>query len=304
VPYKPIPANPKHASRYNLMVAHGRKLFPYNEALDNETAIFFPGDYRNTHRILTHFYTYLYWADYHTEQIYKRIVRDRLHYHDDIFCSAGRVVRLIHEDVVKVEHRRDPLSTLQVASPAERDRKTHGGNSNMNATYFAYHIRRGDFQYKDTRLSAEEIYGHTKHLLNRNVSNLIYIATDERDKTFFKVFLNSGFEVRFLEDYAGPARLKEDHNINQNHIGMIEQVICANAHTFIGTMYSTFTGYITRMRGYYRDGRYERTFYTMPQAMYQLQERREIVGPFWAREFEVAGKDIDDYYREEKEEEE
>ena len=29
---------------------------------------------------------------------YKRIVRDRLHYTDDIFCAAGRVVRLLHEE--------------------------------------------------------------------------------------------------------------------------------------------------------------------------------------------------------------
>jgi hypothetical protein len=37
--------------------------------------------------------------------------------------------------------------------------------------------------------------------------------------------------------------------VNRNHIGMMEQVVCANAHTFIGTAKSTFTGYITRMRG-------------------------------------------------------
>jgi hypothetical protein len=31
---------------------------------------------------------------------------------------------------------------------------------------------------------------------------------------------------------------------------MVEQVVCANAHTFIGTPLSTFTGFITRMRGF------------------------------------------------------
>jgi hypothetical protein len=45
-----------------------------------------------------HYYIYIYWADRHVDRIYKRIVRDRLHYHDDIFCAAGRIVRAIHTD--------------------------------------------------------------------------------------------------------------------------------------------------------------------------------------------------------------
>ena len=55
--------------------------------------------------------------------------------------------------------------------------------------------------------------------------------------------------------------------------------------------------YIYDPTGYYRDGRYERTFYTMPDAMYQLQRKRPLVGPFWAREFEKAHHDIDDYFK-------
>jgi hypothetical protein len=48
--------------------------------------------------------------------------------------------------------------------------------------------------------------------------------------------------------------------------------------------------------GYYRDGRYERTYYTLEAMEKQLQRQRPLVGPFWAREFETAHKDIDDDY--------
>jgi hypothetical protein len=97
-----------------------------------------------------------------------------------------------------------------------------------------------------------------------------------------------------LSDYQKQALLGPDH-VNQNYIGMIEQVVAANAHTFIGTPFSTFTGYITRMRGYYRDNRYKRTFYTMKSMQHILHRNQDnIVGPFWAREFPVAHSDIDD----------
>lgn len=33
-------------------------------------------------------------------------------------------------------------------------------------------------------------------------------------------------------------------------IGMIDQVVCTRGEIFVGTWFSTFTGYITRMRGY------------------------------------------------------
>ena len=48
------------------------------------------GDYREKMRLLTHFYSYLYWAKPVEERIYKRLVRDRLHYSDTIFCAAGK----------------------------------------------------------------------------------------------------------------------------------------------------------------------------------------------------------------------
>ena len=112
-------------------------------------------------------------------------------------------------------------------------------------------------------------------LKNRNRTRLIYIATDEPDSTKMKVFgamrghaadfpnhkLGAGgvFHIRFLKDYIdrvwmgmrmehnehvkkGNIGKEKDKQLNSNHIGMIEQVICANAHTFFGTPLSTFTG--------------------------------------------------------------
>jgi hypothetical protein len=260
---------------------------PYDRTLHQQRAIFFPGDYRKTHRILTHFYSYLYWADPAVEHAYKRLARDRLRYTDDIFCAAGRAVQLLHKDAAI-------LMKKPVQNPAHYHPKTNGGNSSRveDATYFAYHIRRGDFQYRNTRQSAEEIYENTRHLLDSSITRLLYIATDEKNRDFFKPF-HADFEVRFLSDFQEPARLTEAY-INQNHIGMVEQIICASAHTFVGTPFSTFSGYITRLRGYYRDGRYKRSFYTLPQHMFQLHHSPQLVGPFWAREFAVAHNNIDD----------
>lgn len=283
---------PSMTDRFRKFVAHGRSVIPYDKAMDEETAIFFPGDYRDTHRILTHFYSYLYWADRKTEHIYKRLVRDRLHYHDDIFCAAGEIVRMIHAEAAA-------LNGDKVQDLSRADSKTWGGDSNRDATYFAFHIRRGDFQYAHTQRAAADIVKTSEHLLapHRERTALLYISTDEADKSYFQPFQtlnNRSMQVRFLENYLPKLPAAFLKGFNKNHIGMIEQVICANAHTFIGTPLSTFTGYITRMRGYYRDGRYKRTYYTMKDVMYQLQRQEEIEGPFWAREFAVAHKDIDD----------
>ena len=310
VKFLPFPSDRKD-DRLRLHSAHKRELIPYDSEMHSHRAIYFPGNYNSRTRILTHFYTYLFWQNHHLEHVYKRLVRDRLHYHDEIFCAAGRVIKILHEEAAKLSLS-SPFAEHQyeVPSARHRDPATLGGTVHEDATYIAYHIRRGDFQYKETRLSAENIYSNTKHLLNANRTRLIYIATDDKNQRFFDPlrgkkddFPNQGithtdkhghvFHLRFLRDYIQKAALGHGA-MNQNRIGMIEQVICANAHTFFGTPRSTFTGYITRMRGYYRDNRYARTFYTLTKEMYSLHKQTEIVGPFWAREFAVAHSAIDD----------
>ena len=67
-------------------------------------------------------------------------------------------------------------------------------------------------------------------------------------------FKNRWPTVRFLDDYFELAGLA---NVNPNYLGMIDQVICSRGQYFIGTWFSTFTGYITRMRGYF--GKHDHT---------------------------------------------
>ena len=249
-----------------------------------------------------------------------RLVRDRLRYRDTIFCAAGRVVKLLHHEASRLaaaDMCRKGLSPVggdrnafkrhvapaELAEPPSRYHPvTGGGDIEKGSTYFAYHIRRNDFQYVATRLSGDEIYNNTKHLLDRGVSQVIFISTDEKNKKEFQAFKGGTdrdtnhprFVVRFLRDYLEEAALSHDHGVSPNLFGMIEQLICANAHTFFGTPLSTFTGYITRLRGYYRDDRYANTFYWMPDSMYVLHRRTTLKGPFWAREFATAHEDIDD----------
>ncbi len=88
-------------------------------------------------------------------------------------------------------------------------------------------------------------------------------------------------------------------------LGMIEQIVCAAADIFVGTPLSTFTSYITRLRGYMdrdpiihngvsydRTGQYNRTFYFMKSHMYQLHTKPHMRLPFWVREFEEPFRGI------------
>jgi hypothetical protein len=62
----------------------------------------------------------------------------------------------------------------------------------------SFHVRRGDFQFKRTRIEATEIYDNVKNVLSDN--RTLFIATDERNKSFFDP-LKEHYTVRFLDDY-------------------------------------------------------------------------------------------------------
>jgi hypothetical protein len=108
-------------------------------------------------RLLVHFYNFHHFTDPAVGNYFKRFVRDFLHYHDSIYCAAGKIVKALQAEGM---HRGFYV-----------DENGAGGFSAM-------HIRRGDFQYKKVKIPAEEWYENTKEVWKPK--EIIYIATDER----------------------------------------------------------------------------------------------------------------------------
>tara|TARA_S200002703_G_scaffold87444_1_gene75330 strand:- start:61 stop:1218 length:1158 start_codon:yes stop_codon:yes gene_type:complete len=122
--------------------------------------------------------------------------------------------------------------------------------------YNAVHVRRNDFL--DTRFENIEIYNGPEKLLKviddcpfLEPDLPLYIATDEKDKTFFEK-LGEKYDIYFYEDFK--YNLKEDFNESDKlNIAVMDQVICSMSENFFGTYLSTFTKRINIMRGL--DGR-------------------------------------------------
>jgi len=228
----------------------------YNEFWHSKKVVHFISKPGTGHRLLQHFYTFLHFEDPAMGSFYKRFVRDYVHYIPLIFCRAASIVARL----------------LEIG----------------NGFYSSLHVRRGEFQYRETRLPAEELLKNIGNLIPSG--ELLFIATDERDKSFFEPFKKRFPRIMFLDDFYEMAGLS---GLNPNYLGMIDQVICTRGRLFMGTWFSTFTGYITRMRGYldYADNT---TYYTDLKHRNRFQKYEHPRFPFYMREFPLAWRNIND----------
>jgi hypothetical protein len=113
-------------------------------------------------------------------------------------------------------------------------------------TYSALHVRRNDFfqLYPQQNVPIDRLLQNVRKLAS--VGSRLYIATDETDKSFF-AGLRAYFELYFIDDFR--SLLPQD--LPADSIACVEQMICALANLFIGTKLSTYSAYITRLRGYH-----------------------------------------------------
>mmetsp|Transcript_50983 Transcript_50983/g.58943 ORF Transcript_50983/g.58943 Transcript_50983/m.58943 type:complete len:593 (-) Transcript_50983:75-1853(-) len=249
-----------------LQFCGGREPIYYNTQIHDAPLVHFHTHTLKDTRLLVHFYAFIYFLNPEIGNWAKRLVRDRVRYSDEIQCAAGKIVRSLIEESI--------------------GRKKNGGGA--EAGYFSMHIRRGDFQWPKMRISAEEWHENTRKWLEPDDQHLLYIATDETDRTFFEPLMKH-YKVRFLSDYEELAGLS---NLDPNFVGMIDQVVASKARDFVGTYFSSFSAYIGRMRGYHNISG-KRMFYSHPKYFYETHSWVDPHSSYSAREFPTGWAGID-----------
>jgi hypothetical protein len=264
----PTSTNGTIQARMREMLVDRDELCIYTTQLQQAQVLYFP--VAKGTRLLTHFYAFIFFANWTVDLWSKRFVRDHLRYIDEIICAAGRIVEAV------------------------RLRSSNKGNGDGGGMFDSMHIRRGDFQYKKTRLSAPELLERSKGKLHPG--GVVYIATDERDKSFFDPF-RLEYDIVFLDDYKHVL-----HGINENYYGMLDQLVASKGRVFIGTFFSTLSGYINRMRGYYMtkhkidgylEGVMESYYFTPDDRVNQMRQYMAVKKPIYMREFPISWRDID-----------
>ncbi len=203
----------------------------FTQEMNDPDILFFAAG-NKTFRLLTHFYGMIHFTNPVYDNYFRRFVRDYLHYHEAIYCAAGKIVKAIQKEAALLNaNQTDPKYAV----------RTEDGSGG----YSALHVRRGDLQYKKVKIPAQEWYDNTKDVWYPN--ELLYIATDERDKSFFDD-IKKHHELRFLDDYWDLADLS---SLDPNYMGMIDTIVASRGRAYAGTWFSTFSGYINRLRGYH-----------------------------------------------------
>ncbi len=189
----PTPVDAPPEQRLRELVSYRKHLCMYDAAMQQEKVVHMMTDLSVNARLLVHFYAFLLFEDWRHDLWTKRFIRDHLRYVDEIQCAAARVVQALRE---------------------KSRANGHGG------AFEALHIRRGDFQYKDTRLEPHLLYKYSRDVLVPNAT--IYIATDERNSSFFDIF-REHYDVYFLDDFE---HLLKDVNSNLHGMVQTKQCVC------------------------------------------------------------------------------
>jgi GDP-fucose protein O-fucosyltransferase len=169
----PTPVNASVLDRMTEFMANRKQICLYTNELQEEPLLHYHGKKTLGGRLLVHFYAFLFFQDWKEDLWTKRFIRDHVRYVDEIQCAAARVVEAVRQ------HARDK-------------------GTSADGIFDSFHIRRGDFQYKKTRLGADEIYDNSKDVIPEGTT--VFVATDERSSKFFEPMAEH-WDLLYLKDF-------------------------------------------------------------------------------------------------------
>lgn len=118
------------------------------------------------------------------------------------------------------------------------------------------------------------------------------------DKSYWEI-MERHYDVYFLNDFKDALG-----DINPNYYGMLDQLVAAQGRVFYGTFFSTFSGYINRIRGYHddrgdektgspKDGKIKSWYFATEDKRNEMIRYMPARPPFYSREYPIAWRDID-----------
>jgi hypothetical protein len=151
--------------------------------------------------------------------------------------------------------------------------------------YDGFHVRRGDF-WEAFTVNVTQIYNAIRQTRQLQVGPDIYVATDEYEDDFFHP-LKQKFNLVFLGDFR-----EELGDLDPNYYGMVEQLVLSNAKVFFGCYRSSFSSYVTRLRGY----RGVDSYYFNEEYTDVLSSSIPIRPPFFSQEWTIGWAGISDEF--------
>lgn len=141
--------------------------------------------------------------------------------------------------------------------------------------YYAIHVRKGDFLMQQKEASEKTLVNALLSKIPKQAT--LYVATD--DPSEWLDDLREHYKVLIYDNVSDVLTPRPDVKF----VGPIEQLVASRATVFFGTWWSTFTGYIMRMRGHI--GLEASSFYTMKDFREEMIEHRTCQGRGWWREW-------------------
>lgn len=259
---KPTPVNAPLVERLREFAADRKTVCTYQGTMKDATTLHIPTTSEGKSLLFAPFYSFVFFEDYQQDLLMKRMVRNELRYKDDIICAAGRIVESL--------------------------RALSGG------IFHAFHIRGAAFEnaHHDVHEDAPWIVNEIRDWIPKN--STVFVSTDEADRSFFAA-LSKEYHIYFASDFGSLMK-----GLTPGYLELVQQVVCARSGIFIGTFYSSFSGFVNRMRGYYSTREFGNdlgtldSYYHSPASMKkEMRIYRSIRKPFYIREFPIAWRDID-----------